>query len=249
MNTRVVGRSATRGAVQLNYTTLHQLIDGEIAYIRLQDCLDEEKARATCFDDVAKMVQVNGLADTGVIKYPLRVDLHDGDTAAANGSTFAGCDSILQRPLQLLLRNLDGAWPWGVKSSSGSPNGVYRYFAGGGHFGIHIDRAVDGWGCGVARLAVVGCLIAATAGGEGNLEMWDLVLPESEFDAIRELPYEMQRRILGQPALSLIPEAGDLIVFNSEQLHAVTPTISTRRLTISCFAGINGPGEALHIGA
>ena len=43
----------------------------------------------------------------------------------------------------------------------------------------------------------------------------------------------------------LTPETGDLIIFNSRNLHAVRPAAGGPRVTLSCFLGYRGATEPL----
>ena len=50
---------------------------------------------------------------------------------------------------------------------------------------------------------------------------------------------------LGPPCLIIRPEPGDLILFNSRRMHAVTPGNDQPRLSLSCFVGYRGVAEPL----
>jgi hypothetical protein len=240
-----IGRAGTGAAAQLDHATLQQIIAGDIAYIRIPHWLNGT-LHAVCPGTLADVVQSLGRENGGVIRYEVCADPAHVWPDMRAGAADPNPDRLVQRPLHLLLNALGKAWPAGVRWRCEQPAGIYRYFAGGGHLRIHVDRATDGWRSGMARVAAVGYLITGDAAGEGELEFWDRVIPASEFENLHDVPYELQRRVLGDPALTIRPEAGDLIVFNSEQLHAVSPSRASRRLTISCFVGIESPEGPLH---
>jgi len=79
----------------------------------------------------------------------------------------------------------------------------------------------------------------------GALMMWRRELPPREFDALRGEDYGLPVERLGAPDLSVLPEPGDLLVFNSRKLHAVSPGAGQSRLTVSCFIGYRGLSEPL----
>lgn len=79
----------------------------------------------------------------------------------------------------------------------------------------------------------------------GALMMWRRELPPCEFDALRGEDYGLPVERLGAPDLTVTPETGDLLVFNSRKLHAVSPGSGRSRLTVSCFIGYRGLTEPL----
>lgn len=74
----------------------------------------------------------------------------------------------------------------------------------------------------------------------GELEIWDKEMPPEEFDEMRESSYGIDPKILGAPSLTIKPECGELILFNSRKMHAVTPSVDQTRLSVSCFIGYRG---------
>lgn len=79
----------------------------------------------------------------------------------------------------------------------------------------------------------------------GALMMWRRELPPAEFDALRGDDYGLPVERLGPPDFAVTPEAGDLLIFNSRKLHAVSPGAGQSRLTVSCFIGYRGLSEPL----
>ncbi|WP_340614752.1 hypothetical protein [Xenorhabdus thailandensis] len=69
-------------------------------------------------------------------------------------------------------------------------------------------------------------------------------LPE-EFDAMRGDSYGIEPSLLGEPALEIRPDVGDLLIFNSRCMHSVTAGVDDLRLSLSCFIGYRGTENPL----
>ena len=74
----------------------------------------------------------------------------------------------------------------------------------------------------------------------GEIEIWHNNMSISEFDKTRQKKYGIDPTLLGEPDIVVKPKVGDLILFNSKKLHAVTPPKDISRLTLSCFIGYKG---------
>jgi hypothetical protein len=116
--------------------------------------------------------------------------------------------------------------------------GTIRYFRPGDLMNPHVDRKEHLVGdlCSFARLAVNVYLAVPPAGGE--LELWDLRPDEEQIERWHLADYSLDRNQIGPPDLVLRPVAGDLILFHSDQVHAVSDVRGGLRLTASCFLGI-----------
>lgn len=57
--------------------------------------------------------------------------------------------------------------------------------------------------------------------------------------------YGIDPALLGEPTLEICPSPGDLIIFNSKRMHAVSPGSDDLRLSLSCFVGYRGPATPL----
>nr|WP_249977851.1 2OG-Fe(II) oxygenase [Halomonas olivaria] len=79
----------------------------------------------------------------------------------------------------------------------------------------------------------------------GTLQIWDQQLSAEAFDKMRGDSYGIDPTLLGAATLEVCPEAGDLILFNSRKMHAVTPGSEGVRLSLSCFVGYRGPATPL----
>ncbi|MCT7960711.1 2OG-Fe(II) oxygenase [Laspinema sp. D1] len=80
----------------------------------------------------------------------------------------------------------------------------------------------------------------------GELEIWRRKVTDQEYEALR-IPgsYGLDRMRLGPPDLTIKPEMGDLILFDSTNIHAVAPANAGVRVTISCFIGYRGDEKPL----
>jgi hypothetical protein len=79
----------------------------------------------------------------------------------------------------------------------------------------------------------------------GALMMWRQEMPAAQFDALRGDDYGLPVERLGPPDLVVTPEPGDLLIFNSRKLHAVSPGVGRSRLAVSCFVGYRGLSQPL----
>lgn len=78
----------------------------------------------------------------------------------------------------------------------------------------------------------------------GDVELW-LIEPTVEQGKQLEIHDGLARETLSEPALTIRPCVGDLLLFNSELIHCVSPGVGGRRVTASCFVGYKGTEQAL----
>jgi hypothetical protein len=82
----------------------------------------------------------------------------------------------------------------------------------------------------------------------GDLELYTQSLSTEAYDKLRGESYGIERSLLPKPALTIKPENGDLILFNSRNLHSVTPVSGKDpRLSISAFISRKDPDGSLII--
>ncbi|MBI3523205.1 MAG: 2OG-Fe(II) oxygenase [Betaproteobacteria bacterium] len=74
----------------------------------------------------------------------------------------------------------------------------------------------------------------------GDLHIWSKEIDPHEFDLLRGESYGIDPVLLGPPDLILKPSPGDIIIFNSRKMHAVTPGRAIPRVSLSCFIGYRG---------
>ncbi|MEV6384392.1 2OG-Fe(II) oxygenase [Streptomyces sp. NPDC051773] len=85
-------------------------------------------------------------------------------------------------------------------------------------------------------------------GKEGTLEMWNLGLPdEKSIGSAKWGTYGYRRELLPDPDVSIRPEAGDLIMLRTTRLHAVHPTRTGERISLSGFMGHSSPQAPLRL--
>ncbi|MHC5654027.1 2OG-Fe(II) oxygenase family protein [Stappia sp. ICDLI1TA098] len=78
----------------------------------------------------------------------------------------------------------------------------------------------------------------------GELELW-LSEPTPEQDRIQATTDGLDRSELDAPRLIVRPANGDLVLFNSQLIHCVSPGVGGRRVTMSCFVGYRGDDKPL----
>lgn len=79
----------------------------------------------------------------------------------------------------------------------------------------------------------------------GSLLMWRREITSAEFNILRGDTYGIKVEELGKPDLVVTPCPGDLLIFNSRKIHAVSPGTGANRLALSCFVGYRGDSQPL----
>jgi len=59
--------------------------------------------------------------------------------------------------------------------------------------------------------------------------------------------YSIDRKIIGEPKIVLVPRPGETIIFNARKLHAVTRIESGKRSTQSAFIVYRGPNATTSV--
>jgi len=151
-------------------------------------------------------------------------------------------------PIAMLCGALDELWPGGARPESieGIPMfaGLVRLLEPGSQLRPHQD--VLEWDapgdCDAARellAQLTANVYLRTGDAGGELELWDCGLDRKDYEE-RRIPGvpALDRGRLPDPVLRIVPQAGELILFNSVRLHAVTPVRDGTRVTASCFIGV-----------
>lgn len=81
----------------------------------------------------------------------------------------------------------------------------------------------------------------------GELMLWEKELSPTDFDNMRGDSYGISVERLGKPTHIVRPEIGDLILFNSRKMHAISPGDSCSRFSLSCFIGYRGNHQSLSV--
>lgn len=84
----------------------------------------------------------------------------------------------------------------------------------------------------------------------GELEGWHRRLTRDEYDALRnedpKLSYGIRRDLIGRPNWVVKPSAGDIVIFNNNELHAICKS-NGARTTWGFFLGYRGDNKPLMI--
>ncbi|MFY1695704.1 MULTISPECIES: 2OG-Fe(II) oxygenase [unclassified Solwaraspora] len=161
-------------------------------------------------------------------------------------------------PVDRLRCELDESWPAGSQllRHGGTPLvfGMLRVWQDGAHALPHMDilaRAaprVPGAHRFTGQLGVNLFLQAPAGQDDGLLQLWDVdPYTVDRTDHGVAGTYGYRRDLLGEPAVSLAPRTGDLVLLRSDRVHAVTPTHHGRRVTLSGFIGYADPADPLRL--
>jgi predicted 2-oxoglutarate/Fe(II)-dependent dioxygenase YbiX len=141
-------------------------------------------------------------------------------------------------------------WPAGADFESLHPGkkmfvGMPRVFEKQGGALPHVDRLA--WDVpDIAAAQSLRAQIAAnvhlrTADKGGEVELWAFRPDQEEYEELRlHGTYGLERAKLPPPDAVVAPHLGDLILFNSNRIHAVRPCTGGPRVTVSCFIGYRG---------
>lgn len=149
-------------------------------------------------------------------------------------------------PLDKFRRELDKRWPPG---SSSLNLGVGEMFSGllrilTGEVLAHEDKLERDHGVlpeqlgYIAQFAINTYIKTPESGGD--LRLWDRSLDDEQYDAMRGATYGIAHDELGPPDACIVPQAGDLIIFNSRKLHGVGNSEGRKRISMSSFMSYCG---------
>ncbi|OBS09279.1 2OG-Fe(II) oxygenase [Acidihalobacter prosperus] len=148
-------------------------------------------------------------------------------------------------PMDMLRCMLDELWPAGAHLATLYGRkmhvGLSRVVEPGVHFLAHHDifakDAPDTQEAHSLRAQLACNVYLQMPERGGALQIWDRLMTPADFDARRGDCYGIHPDLLGRPDVELRPQAGDLILFDSTKMHAVTPGQPQPRLSLSCFIG------------
>jgi len=182
---------------------------------------------------------------------PTRRERYFSAASATMAALRAACLPFAN-PIDLLRSQVDDAWPAGARRAM---LGGRRLFAGTARVfpaGVAALPHVDSLGFDAGAAGGAPALLGQTsvnvylrmppAGGE--LDVWTTRFATPEQELAFRVPghrYALDVAKLGDPAVSLRPQDGDLIIFSSVNAHAVRPPEGGPRVTASFFLGYAGP--------
>jgi hypothetical protein len=162
------------------------------------------------------------------------------------------CEPYLS-PIDRLRCVLDEAWPAGANLETLYGRKMYvglsRVMRPGVRFLAHHDifakDAPDSFRAVSLQAQLAANIYLNMPSDGGALQLWQNKLSSDTFDAMRGDSYGIEPALLGPPDVEVRPEPGDLLLFNSRCMHAVTPGSDDVRLSLSCFVGYRGPASPL----
>lgn len=173
--------------------------------------------------------------------------------APQNLSDFRRTCAPFCSPIDTLRCTLDEIWPHGARLQSLSGRkmfvGLSRCLEPGTTFLAHHDIFAED----APRQPEATSLSAQFGaniymqmpGAGGALLMWKGEIAPAAFNKMRGEDYGIPIDRLGPPDVRVRPAPGDLLIFNSRKMHAVSPGTGRSRLALSCFVGYRGESNPL----
>ena len=79
----------------------------------------------------------------------------------------------------------------------------------------------------------------------GHLKLWQQSISKIDTSQRNKLAVCESQKYLPNPAVSISPECGDLVIFNASLLHAVTGEMEGKRMALGLFIGMRAYNEPL----
>lgn len=264
LTTQTLTQELYRNIASLEHSTLTDLLQGEILAIRIPNFYAQiqcqQAARRLLKDPRFSYYTTEGAENVGRISMAYCEILNDPKLAQQYYSQslldIRQSRDILSpylSPMDKLRLELQEIWPLGANLENLEEKtmnvGLIRVFKQNAEALPHQDiLRQDAVSCQRAyelKTQLAANIYLQTAEG-GELEIWNRKVSDCEYKQLG-VPnsYGLQRHLLGNSNLSLKPKVGDLILFDSCNVHAVTPIQTGVRITISCFIGYRGEDKPL----
>lgn len=157
-------------------------------------------------------------------------------------------------PTTLIRIMLDNAWPAGAQllriDGRTAPFGINRKVHPGGEIGVHSD--MSNWDLPVKEfvhaMTNLSFLVYASDFQGGEVELWpDTVNNKQIYEAFTSTKsYALDRRRIGEPAMTIKPTEGDAVIFDARRLHGVRPVQEgSARYTASGFINVKSYDDPL----
>ncbi|MBT2767673.1 2OG-Fe(II) oxygenase [Stenotrophomonas sp. ISL-67] len=245
----------------LDASCIEKLASGELLAVRWKQFITEELAETLKegiltkgFD---KYLNASSIGRIGLAFYETENDpvrIHEYfDDAAKNIRELRGRCAPYLSPMDMLRCTLDEVWPAGAKLETLYGRKMYvglsRVVEPGvpmlAHHDIFSKDAPDSFEARSLRAQLTANVYLSMPLEGGALQIWDTEISVEEFDTMRGGSYGIDPALLGKPTVEVKPEAGDLLLFNSNCMHAVSPSLDATRLSLSCFVGYRGSASPL----
>ena len=210
----------------------------------------------TPYDDEPAFRKIIGGAVYDAANMPEKLDEY-ANSAQKWSDEIRKVFSPFLSPIDRLRLELQERWPHGcqLQQFRGRPGSasLLRAFEDGGEARAHQD--MTNWDIPnipealefETQLSAVTYLGCPEKGGE--LELWDFGYDnKAEYDR-RKITndYGIDRKHIGEPAMSLVPRVGELIIFNARSLHAVSRVHTGKRSSQSTFIAFHGLNKPLSV--
>lgn len=247
----------------LNQESLEALFKKQITAIVIPGFLDKKTcsfaAKRILNDKIEEYTNAPGIGRVGISFYETtnnsNMENKYFDEALPNIQAIRSIFSPYQAPIDRLRVTLDEAWVkgaiLGIRQEKKMFAGLIRSLEDGKNIlphedKFHRDDPLELIRSTIKTQAAVNIYLQNPKEG-GELELYGLSLPTDEYDMLRKDSYGIERSLLPKPQLRIKPEDGDLVIFNSTDLHAVSSVKGKTRVSISCFIGLKDKESPLTI--
>ncbi|EDZ92624.1 conserved hypothetical protein [Limnospira maxima CS-328] len=264
ISNRGTSSELTRVSSKLDYQDLQALLEGDIAILRIPKFYSQK----LCKKYASKMIeddrisayqnpgaeQVNriGLSYFETYENPMLYEQYY-QQALPNIRQSRNLFLPNLSPMDQLRLELEEVWPGGatLENIEGKTMsvGLSRVLKTNAEILPHLDVLQwDAPKCLRAnelKTQLAGNVFLQVAEG-GELELWCQKMSRQEYEMMK-IPgsYGIDRKLLGNPDVTIQPEVGDLILFQSTYVHAVKPVTAGVRVTMSCFIGYRSANQFL----